>query len=114
LDHVGKGSQRLSGRKLDLTCCRARVRHTYRYSKFNVTFALVRVEVQHDGVGEWITMWDAHVGPSLRNRSRAAARLMPSPLMALDRASRGVRSSRASPPSAWRCGLHRACRMSTA
>jgi hypothetical protein len=36
-----------------------RVRHTYRYSKFNVTFALVRVEVQHDGVGEWITMWDA-------------------------------------------------------
>ena len=55
-----------------------------------------------------------HVGPSLQNRSRAVAPLLPGPLMALDRASRGVRSSRASPLSAWQCGLRRACRMSTA
>jgi hypothetical protein len=36
-----------------------RVRHTYRYGRSDATFVLVRVEVQHDGVGEWITMWDA-------------------------------------------------------
>ena len=36
-----------------------RVRHTYRHSKFSFSFAIVRVEVQLDGVGEWITMWDA-------------------------------------------------------
>ena len=35
-----------------------RARHTYRFNGSR-GFVIVRVEVQHHGVSEWITMWDA-------------------------------------------------------